>query len=91
MGERDPLRGLTSPSFRKWVPRTTARLRSKGADLDALTTITLAGAPLEADLSQWDDEAIRIDLLRGGDAYRRLLVRDVDGGLKISYVKRADR
>jgi hypothetical protein len=90
-GERDPLRGLTSPSFRKWVPRTTARLRSKAADLDALTTITLAGAPLEADLSQWDDESIRIDLLRAGDAYRRLLVRDVDGDLKISYVKRADR
>ena len=90
-GERDPLRGLTSPSFRRWVPRTTARLRSKAADLDALTTITLAGAPLEADLVGWDDAGIRVDLLRGGEAFRRLFVSEVDGDFEIDYVKRADR
>jgi hypothetical protein len=68
-GERAPLRGLTSPSFRRWVPRWTARLRSEGEDLDHVTTITLEGPPLTARLVDWSEEAIRIDLEGpGGEA-----------------------
>lgn len=61
-GERDPLRGLTSPSFRRWVPRWTARLRSKGSDLTAVTAITLAGRPVSADVIEWSEDLIRVDL-----------------------------
>lgn len=61
-GERDPLRGLTSPSFRRWQPRWTARLRSKAADMTAVAAITLAGSPISAQVVAWNDELIRIDL-----------------------------
>ena len=91
-GERDPLRGLTSPSFRKWVPRTTARLRSKGTTLDQITTITLSGPTLHGELRSWDEEGIRLDLLAGGEAYRRLeIVEGPDDDFEIGLVRRADR
>ncbi len=90
-GERDPLRGLTSPSFRRWVPRTTARLRSKGSDLDLITVITMDGSPLEAALRSWDEDGIRLDILRRGGAYRRLLISEGSGGdFEIGLVRRAD-
>jgi hypothetical protein len=86
-GERDPLRGQTSPSFRRWQPRTTARFRSEGSDLDLITTITLDGAPLEAELRSWDQAGIRLDLREGGQAYRRLLIADGgDGDFAITIV-----
>lgn len=90
-GERDPLRGLTSPSFRKWVPRTTARLRSEGADLDMVTTITLSGPILRSELRGWNEQGIRIDLLQGGDAYKRLEVTEGPDDFEIGLVRRADR
>ena len=90
-GERDPLRGLTSPSFRRWVPRTTARLRSKGSDLDLITVITMDGSPLEAAVRSWDEDGIRLDILRRGGAYRRLLISEGSGGdFEIGLVRRAD-
>jgi hypothetical protein len=91
-GERDPLRGQTSPDFRRWVPRTTARLRSKGSDLDLITAITLDGTPLEAVLRSWDEDGIRLDILRKGRAYRRLqLSEGSEGDFEIGIVRRADR
>ncbi|HKJ36847.1 MAG TPA: heparinase II/III family protein, partial [Solirubrobacterales bacterium] len=92
-GERDPLRGLTSPSFRRWVPRTTARLRSKGADLDLITTITLSGRPLEARLPKWEGERgpIRLDLTDDGKAYKRLEITEEEDAFEIGLVRRADR
>ena len=47
-GDYQGLRGLTSPSFRKWVPRWTARFRSKGTSLTFVTTITLAGPTIRS-------------------------------------------
>ncbi len=91
-GERDPLRGLTSPSFRRWVPRTTARLRSKGRDLDLITTITVDGPPLSAKVPRWDSDAIRLDLfLPDGSVEQRLELTEVDGDFEIGIVRRADR
>lgn len=86
-GERDPLRGLTSPSFRRWVPRTTARLRSKAADLDAITTLTLAGQPLEAELLSWDEGGIRLDVTEQGRPVRELLIREREGDFEIDFVR----
>lgn len=92
-GERDPLRGLTSPSFRKWVPRTTARLRSKGADLDLITTISLDGPPLKTALPSWDEEGIRLDIFdaRSDRVHRRLEVNEGPDDFEIGIVRRADR
>jgi hypothetical protein len=93
-GERDPLRGLAAPSFRKWEPRTTARLRSEGRDRDLITTITLSGPPLETKIPRWDAEAIRLDLLdaRRKRVYRRLEITEgPDGDYEIGIVRRADR
>ncbi|TFG71157.1 MAG: hypothetical protein E4H22_04955, partial [Solirubrobacterales bacterium] len=90
-GERDPLRGLTSPSFRRWLPRTTARLRSKGTDLDLITTITLDGSPLRSELRSWDKQGIRLDLLDGNKADARLLIEEGDDGdFEIGLVRRSD-
>ncbi len=90
-GERDPLRGLTSPSFRRWLPRTTARLRSKGTDLDLITTITLDGSPLRSELRSWDEQGIRLDLLDGNKADARLLIEEGDDGdFEIGLVRRSD-
>lgn len=85
-GERDPLRGLTSPSFRRWVPRWTARLRSEGENLDHVTTITLDGPPLTASLVGWSDEAIRIDLEGPGIAAQGLKVSEQGGDFAITRV-----
>lgn len=90
-GERDPLRGLTSPSFRRWVPRTTARFRSKGTDLDLITTITLDGSPLTSKLRSWEEDEIRLDVLDGGRAHARLEISEGDdGGFEIGLVRRSD-
>jgi hypothetical protein len=86
-GEMDPLRGLTSPSFRRWVPRTTARLRSKGSDLDQITTMTLDGEPLETKLVSWDEKGIRLELTREGKPYERLFVHEVDDDFEIDVVR----
>ncbi len=85
-GEHDPLRGLTSPSFRKWVPRWTARLRTKAADENPITTMTLQGKPIVAKLRSWKPDGldgIRLELRRGGKPYEALRVRDVDGKLTV--------
>ncbi len=86
-GEMDPLRGLTSPSFRRWVPRTTARLRSKGADLDQITTLTLAGKPIETKLVSWDERGIRLDLSRGDEDYRRLFIHEQGEDFTVDLVR----
>ncbi len=86
-GETDPLRGQSSPSFRRWQPRTTARFRSEGSDLDLITTITLDGTPLEAELVDWRDGRIRLNLFENGAEYRRLLIADGgDGDFEIGTV-----
>jgi hypothetical protein len=91
-GEPNPLRGMTSPSFRRWVPRTTARLRSEGTDLDLITTMTLDGRPLRTELQSWDEGRIRLNLLAGDEVYRRLEVADgPDDDFEIGFVRRADR
>lgn len=74
-GERDPLRGLTSPSFRRWRPRTTARFRDKAADANLVTTISLGGPPLEAELESWRDGEIRLGL-RGGGSRQQLRISE---------------
>lgn len=63
--ERDPLLGLTSPSFRRWVPRWTARVRTEGRSVDHVMALTVDGSPVDADLVAWDDDLIRIDLTSG--------------------------
>jgi hypothetical protein len=85
-GEHEPLRGLTSPSFRRWVPRWTARLRSKGEDLDHVMTITLDGAPLVAKLVAWTDESIRIDLDGPGSKAEGLKIAEQGGDFRITRV-----
>jgi hypothetical protein len=90
-GERDPLRGMTSPSFRRWIPRWTARLRSEGRSLKAITTLTLEGRPLTARLRSWEEDEIRLDLLRGERTVRRLQLLVEDGDYRINFVRRADR
>lgn len=85
-GERDPLRGFTSPSFRRWVPRWTVRLRSEGGDLDHVTTITLDGPPLTARLVDWSDEAIRIDLGGPGSEAEGLRVAEEGEDFAITRV-----
>jgi hypothetical protein len=78
-GERNPLRGMTSPSFRRWVPRWSARLRSEGGSLDHLTTITLDGPPLQARLESWDETGIWIEIRRGRRPIERVHVHEPDG------------
>jgi hypothetical protein len=91
-GERNPLRGMTSPSFRRWVPRTTARLRSEGTDLDLITTMTLDGGPLRTELQSWEEGRIRLNLIAGDEVYRRLEITDgPDDHFEIGLVRRADR
>jgi len=89
-GEMDPLRGLTSPSFRKWVPRTTARLRSKGSNLSQVTTMTLAGRPIDGNLLAWkpDDDGIEIELTRAGKPYRVLTVTSDDERLHVAVTRK---
>jgi hypothetical protein len=89
-GERDPLRGLTSPSFRKWVPRTTARLRSKGSNLSQVTTMTLAGRPIDGNLLSWKPEegGIEIELTRGGKPYRVLTVTQDGEQLRLAVTRK---
>ena len=83
-GERDPLRGLTSPSFRRWVPRTTARLRSKGADLDSDHDDDPGRRQaVEGEGCAPGRRRIRLDLLRGDRAYRRLLITEQDDDFRI--------
>ncbi len=44
-GARDPLGGLTSPSFRRWLPRTTVGFNTRSADADLAMAISLGDAP----------------------------------------------
>jgi hypothetical protein len=85
-GERDPLRGLTSPGFRRWVPRWTARLRSKGSDLTAVTAITLAGPPVSAEVVEWSADRIRIDLRPERGEARGLRIVTAGGDYRIERV-----
>ncbi len=85
-GERDPLRGLTSPSFRRWVPRWTARLRSEGTDLDAVTTIGFGERPVRAELVEWAPDLIRIDIFPGGGEPQGLKIVEQEGDFAISKV-----
>ncbi len=93
-GEHDPLRGLTSPSFRKWVPRWTARLRTKAADQSPITTMTLQGSPIETTLRSWKpngQQGIELDLRRDGKPYERLRIRQDGGSLSVDVDRGSGR
>jgi hypothetical protein len=47
-GSKKPLQGWTSPAFRVKDPRATAIFKTKGADADRVTTLSLNGPNLEA-------------------------------------------
>jgi len=64
-GRMHPLAGLTSPRFRVWVPRWTARYRTAGANSNQVAAFDLSSArPLRVRLGRASNR--RIDLCVGG-------------------------
>jgi hypothetical protein len=62
-GSNRPLQGWTSPAFRQKDPRSTAIFKTKGADADRVTTLSLNGPNLEASaIGRVDGDALSLQL-----------------------------